>query len=387
MMKVRKRSITIGLAMWLAFTSLWLYAAGEADIMFQSPRRDRIWIGSRQIKVRLIGIEDKDIKSVEFYLDGKLIKELTAPPYAFNYDFGPEPKNRRLRVLVRGIDKVIKAKEIHSFQIDDFQAVEVSEVVIPVVVTDRRGNYIGDLKKEDFILQVDGRGRDISYFAHGGKTKFHMVLLIDISFSMRDKIAQVKEAANMFLKELLTPQNRAMVVFFNDEVFEDTDFTSRVSDLEDSLSVAIPFGATALHDAVMYCMKLLRGISGHNIVVLFSDGEDNSSYVDPYTLVKKVEKSNVVIYSIGRKRRSDTPDDYQLLLERISTSSGGQTFMMESARDIQEIYQRIRRDIQAQYVLQVSLGGQQKLDRFHPLTVKLKKHRGYQIRTIKGFYY
>lgn len=386
-MKKSRKSIVLGLSMWMALITIWLYPADEADIIFQTPKRDRIWIDTHPIKVRLIGIDEKTIKTVEFYLDGKLIKELTAPPYSFRHDFGPEPRNRRLRVLVRGIDGVIKAKEIHSFQIDDFQAVEVSEVVIPVVVTDKRGNYISNLTKDDFILTVDGRQRNISYFSHGGKTKFHMILLIDISFSMRDKIAQVKEAANMFLKELLSSQNRAMVVFFNDEVFEDTDFTAQVSELEDSLSVAIPFGATALHDAVMYCLKLLRGISGHNIIVLFSDGEDNSSYVDPFTLVKKVEKSNVVIYSIGRKPRSEVPDEYHVLLEKISSSSGGQTFMLESAKDIQEIYQRIRRDIQAQYVLQVSQSGQEKLDRFHGVTVKLKKNRGYEIRTIKGFYY
>ncbi len=359
----------------------------QADVAIDSPKKDDIWLGKREIRARLVSIEADAVKKVEFYLDGALIKEIAAPPYRFTYDFGANPKNRTLQVLVRGIESVLKVREIRSFPIDDFQEVEVSEMVVPVVVTDRKGNYIENLKKEDFVLEVDGHIRPITYFGHSGDTRSHMMLLIDISFSMKDKIGRVKKAAKVFLQELMTPGDRAMVVFFNDEVFEDTEFTDKLQDLEESLEVAIPYGATALHDAVMYALKMLKSIPGHNIIVLFSDGEDNSSYVDPFTLVKRVEKSNAVIYSIGKKMAAEEPDEYQMLLEKISSRSGGQTFFMEDAKDIEKVYSNIRRDIKAQYILQFSQQYLQQLNRFHNVTVRLKDEKNYSVRTIKGFYY
>lgn len=384
-----KRMVIRLIAIVLMCAGLWSPTPllGEPDILIESPKKDEIWLGTLEIRVRLLDLSNDAVKKLEFYLDGKLIRELQSPPYRFKYDFGQNPKNRTLKVLARGVDKAIDTREIRSFPIDDFQEVEVSEMVVPVVVTDRKGNYVQNLKKEDFVLEVDGRTRRITYFGHSNDTPSHLMMLIDISFSMKDKIGRVKKAAKVFLNQLLTPGDRAKVVFFNDEVFEDTEFTAKLSELEESLEVAIPYGATALHDAVMYSLKILKGIPGHNIVVLFSDGEDNSSYVDPFTLVKRVEKSNVVIYSIGKKMAADKPDEYQLLLEKISASSGGRTFFMEDAKDIEKVYNNIRGDIDAQYILQFSQKNLQRLDRFHKISIRLKKDNGYSVRTIKGFYY
>jgi VWFA-related protein len=359
----------------------------QVDVVVKSPKKDEIWLGMQEVRAQVLGVDSDVVKRVEFYLDGKLIREIPSPPYRFKYDFGSNPGNHTLKVLVRGVDRALKTREIRSFPIDDFQEVEVSEMVVPVVVTDRKGNYIQNLKRSDFVLEVDGRPCPITYFGHSGDTRSHLLMLIDISFSMKDKIGRVKKAAKVFLKELLTPGDRAKVVFFNDEVFEDTDFTGKLADLEDSLEVAIPYGATAMHDAIMYSLKLMKSIPGHNIIVLFSDGEDNSSYVDPFTLVKRVEKSNVVIYSIGKKVAAEKPGEYQLLLEKISSRSGGRTFFMEDAKDIEKVYSNIRSDINAQYILQFSQKNLQRLGRFHKISIRLKNDNNYKVRTIKGFYY
>ncbi len=385
----RKRILTKLAAVLFLCAGAWcpLFLFSQADILIHSPKKDEIWLGTHEVRAQVLNIDTDAVKKVEFYLDGKLIREMASPPYRFKYDFGSNPRNRTLKVLARGIDSVLKVREVRSFPIDDFQEVEVSEMVVPVVVTDRKGNYIENLKKADFVLEVDGHIRPITYFGRSGDTRSHLMLLIDISFSMKDKIGRVKKAAKIFLKELLTPGDRAKVVFFNDEVFEDTEFTGKLTELEESLEVAIPYGATALHDAVMYSLKLLKSIPGHNIIVLFSDGEDNSSYVDPFTLVKRVEKSNVVIYSIGKKMAAEEPDEYQLLLDKISSRSGGQTFFMEDSKDIEKIYSNIRSDIKAQYILQFSQKNLQRLGRFHKISIRLKNDKNYKVRTIKGFYY
>jgi Ca-activated chloride channel homolog len=186
---------------------------------------------------------------------------------------------------------------------------------------------------------------------------------------------------------LMTRDDKAIIVFFNHEVFEDSEFTSDVDELDNALSIALPFGATALYDAIAYSVKLMKSIIGHNIIILFSDGEDNSSAIDPYTLINIVERSNSVIYSIGRKEYMDNYDQYQELLEKISTSSGGMTFFLDDVNEVQKVYHKIRKDIRAKFLLRFSPKDKERRNRFRKITVKMNNHKGYKIRTMKGYFY
>jgi VWFA-related protein len=357
-------------------------------VWFASPQSDDIWIGKRKIEIKFRDIDPKKIRSVEIYLDGKFLKDFSAPPYVMDYDFGQIPKNRTLKLLVKDIHKiVILESEINSYQFDDARMVDVAQVVVPVVVTDQNGYYIKDLNMDDFIITEEGVDKEITYFDKKGKTKFNLVLLMDISSSMKDKIGDVKDAAKIFLEALITKKDKAIIVMFNHEVFEDTDFTNNIDELINSLSIAFPFGATALYDAVAYCTKLLKGIPGRNIIILFSDGEDNSSYIDPFTLIKRVERSNSVIYSIGKRTSFYDDIRYQDILKNISVSSGGITFLFDDISDIPTIYREIRRDIKAKYILQFKPQKKGKLKRFRKITVSVKGKKRYKIRTIKGYYY
>jgi VWFA-related protein len=357
-------------------------------VWFASPQSDDIWIGKRKIEIKFRDIDPKKIRSVEIYLDGKFLKDFSAPPYMMDYDFGQIPKNRTLKMLVKDIHKiVILEREINSYQFDDARMVDVAQVVVPVVVTDQNGYYIKDLNKDDFIISEEGVDKEITYFDKKGKTKFNLVLLMDISSSMKDKIGDVKDAAKIFLEALITKKDKAIIVMFNHEVFEDTDFTNNIDELINSLSIAFPFGATALYDAVAYCTKLLKGVPGRNIIILFSDGEDNSSYIDPFTLIKRVERSNSVIYSIGKRTSFYDDIRYQDILKNISVSSGGITFLFDDISDIPTIYREIRRDIKAKYILQFKPQKKGKLKRFRKITVSVKGKKRYKIRTIKGYYY
>ena len=365
--------------------------AETPTVSITAPEEDRIWIGVKRIKLEFHGIDPAELRSVSVYLDGSLIKELTAPPYSFKYDFGPAPRNRVLEVLARTRDEKKLRHSVRSYFADDSHTVNVMQVVVPVVVTDRRGNYISGLKKDDFIIMEDGVPQETSYFSTSGQSNFHLVLLIDISSSMKDKIADVKEIAKMFLKQLLRKEDHAIIVFFNHDVFEDSDFTNDIDELDNSLSIAFPFGATALYDAIAYSVKLLKSIIGQNIIIIFSDGEDNSSAIDPYTLMKIVERSNSVIYAIGKQM--DDYNQYQDLLKKIATSSGGMPFFFENVADIQKLYQKIRQDIQAKYVLQFAPRNSKQMNRFRKVAVKLTPKaaariaKRYTIRTMKGYFY
>lgn len=383
-MKKTKKLLII-IVMFLVIAPL--IQADQTEVKFLSPRNDGVWVGRQVIDILVKGMDPGAIRSVQLFLDGKLLRDFLKPPYKLIYDFGPKPKFRKLKVVVRDVNQNIMSEEIRSEFFDDAQEVNIVQIVVPVAVMDQKGNYVTGLTKDDFVLLEDGIPQKIDYFSKSGRTKFNLALLIDISSSMKNKIGKVKEGARLFLEQLLTKDDRAIIVFFNHDVFEDTDFTNDIDELFNSISVAFPFGATALYDAIAYCIKLLKSITGRNIIILFSDGEDNSSYIDPYTLIKNAEKSNSVIYSIGKKLVTYEDNQYQDLLNKISTSSGGMTFFFEKVEDIEVVYQKIRRDIRAKYILQFSPKDDKRRRRFRKLTIQLKDRKRYTIRTIKGYYY
>jgi len=370
--------------LFMILSMSWLHA-GDESIRFLSPKADEIWLGENKIEAQLYGVKADAMITLSFYLDGRLIKELNNPPYKFNFDFGQSPKYKKLEAVLTQRNRILARKEIHSYQMDDVQEVEVFQVVVPVSVTDKRGNYISNLKKEDFILLEDGVPQEISYFSKSGKSNFHLVLLIDISSSMKDKILKVKEVAKQFLRALMTKDDKAIIVFFNHEVFEDNDFSSDIDELDNAISIAYPFGATALYDAISYSVKLMKSIIGHNIIILFSDGEDNSSSIDPYTLINMVERSNSVIYSIGKKSYMGDFDQYQEVLKKISVTSGGMTFFLDDISDVKKVYENIRKDIQARYLLRFSPKDKTRRNKFRNITVKMKDKKGFEVRTMKGY--
>jgi hypothetical protein len=102
--------------------------------------------------------------------------------------------------------------------------------------------------------------------------------------------------------------------------------------------------------------------------------------------MKKAERSNAIIYAIG-KRYSSFNDEYQEILKKLSSSSGGMLFFVEDSTEIQKIYELIRRDIKAEYILEFSPNKSGRSKRYRQITVKLKNNKKYNIRTIKGYYY
>jgi len=107
--------------------------------------------------------------------------------------------------------------------------------------------------------------------------------------------------------------------------------------------------------------------------------------------MKIVERANSVIYSIGRQ--IDDYNQYQDLLKKIANSSGGMPFFFNDVNDIQKLYQKIRQDIQAKYILQFAPKDNKAQNRFRKVTVKLtsaaetRLSKRIRIRTMKGYYY
>jgi VWFA-related protein len=181
----------------------------------------------------------------------------------------------------------------------DVVRVDTTLVTVPVSVVDRQGRFIPNLKKEDFTLSENGVDQSIAYFEPADKP-FTVALLLDTSASTHFHLSEIREAAIEFAKQL-RPQDRVLVVSFNDEVLLLTEATNDLTLIESVIEVNANTGSsTRLYDAVdLTIRERLNKIKGRKAIVLFTDGVDTSSQQADYlSTLREVEELDALIYPI-----------------------------------------------------------------------------------------
>jgi len=158
----------------------------------------------------------------------------------------------------------------------DVIRVSTSLVTIPVSVMDRDGRYVPNLQKEEFRIWEDGVEQEVAFFQSVDKP-FSVVLMLDTSPSTAFRLEDIQDAAITFVNQL-RPDDRVMVVSFNDKIQILSEFTTDRSKLNHAIQRARTGDGTRLYDAVdMVINQQLSRIQGRKAVVLFTDGVDTTS--------------------------------------------------------------------------------------------------------------
>jgi Ca-activated chloride channel family protein len=232
--------------------------------------------------------------------------------------------------------------------------VDVNLVVLHTTVLDDRGKFVDGLKEENFRVFEDKAEQKLSVFKRED-IPVSMGLVIDNSGSMRDKRPRVNEAA-LTLVQASNPHDESFVVNFNDDYYLDLDkdFTSSIPELKEALERIDARGSTALYDAVIGSMDHLRkGRKDKKVLLVVTDGEDNVSRNSLEKTLREIQKSNVVIYTIGLFSDEDKKNKKKAMraLKEISAASGGVAFFPENVDDVHNICDQVARDIRNQYTL------------------------------------
>jgi VWFA-related protein len=193
------------------------------------------------------------------------------------------------------------AKSTGPEEVDEGDVVRVDTtlVTVPVSVLDRQGRFIPNLKREDFTVFENGAEQAIAYFEPAEKP-FTVALLLDTSASTHFHLSEIREAAIAFAKQL-RPQDRVLIVSFNDEVLLLTEVTNDVNLIEATIEENANTGnSTRLYDAVdLTIRERLNKIKGRKAIVLFTDGVDTSSQQASYlSTLREVEELDALIYPI-----------------------------------------------------------------------------------------
>ncbi|HBB94046.1 MAG TPA: hypothetical protein DC054_01530 [Blastocatellia bacterium] len=165
-------------------------------------------------------------------------------------------------------------------------------------VTDRNGRAIPGMRDADFSVYEDGSERKVVNVTPSTEP-FNLVLLLDVSGSVEERIDFIRKAARDFLNTA-SPQDRISILSFHDDIKIISDFTTDRALLSKKLDELDAGGATAMYDALGYTLvqtlKPLRG--DRTAVVIMSDGDDNKSFVPFPSILEATIESGALIYPL-----------------------------------------------------------------------------------------
>ncbi|HEY1481145.1 MAG TPA: VWA domain-containing protein [Candidatus Acidoferrum sp.] len=270
--------------------------------------------------------------------------------------------------------------------------VSVNLVVLHTTVLDDRGKFVEGLTQENFRVFEDKVEQKLDVFKRED-IPVSMGLVIDNSGSMRDKRPRVNEAA-LTLVQNSNPSDEAFVVNFNDDFYLDLDkdFTNSVPELKEALERIDARGSTALYDAIIGSLDhLKKGKKEKKVLLIVTDGEDNTSRNSLEKTIREIQKTDTVIYTIGllSQESKKSAKTAKKALSEIALASGGLAFFPENVEDVHAICEQVAHDIRHQYTLGYYPSNSAKDGSFRSVHVDVIPPRGHGklvARTRNGYY-
>lgn len=240
-------------------------------------------------------------------------------------------------------------------------------VVIDVVATDRKGEYVKDLREDEFQLIEDGKPRKIDFFSVNDEATLTrplaVVFALDMSGSLKPEETRMLREAALKFTEVMKGDSVFAALGFNNNVKILQNFTSDGKDLEKAISKVRKFeGSTRIYDAIDRSITLLdrkapktiRGRLVRRVVIVISDGFDSASIIDRREMVRRANAAGVTVYSITlpsymlSATRSGERVITPLDATRIVSTTGGRDFEANAA-DFTPVFRALAEEIRASY--------------------------------------
>ncbi len=273
-------------------------------------------------------------------------------------------------------------------------------VPLNVTVTDINKHFVKGLTAADFAVFEDGVAQAVQFF-EASDTPLDLIMLVDTSSSMSDKMDVVHEAAVGFLKTL-KDGDRGAVVAFADGVDIVQPLTTDKEALSQAVRRTVARGATSLHNALYISLKQFgraarqEGDVRRQAIAVLSDGEDTSSLISFEDVLEVARKSGVSIYPIALQskyassrmatlgqRRFYSEAEYGMRL--LAQETGGQAFFPAQIFELKGIYGAIAQELSAQYSLAYSPTNNRPDGRFRKIQVRLATRPELKLRTRSGY--
>ena len=236
-----------------------------------------------------------------------------------------------------------------------------TESTLAFTLTDRAGELIADVKKDDLTLKINGDLTPILGYDCQTGLPVDLAILIDVSVSQESALRFSKPAANVLIQQLLrSSKNRVALISFSNQIEVEKQLTSNVSLLQaalDEVKVVYPPGymggglviggppppknsrlpgSTSLWDTATATLESTfpsaREAGRRRAVVLMTDGEDTASQGKLNAAIKSALDHGVEVYSIGMESGSLTVKRDSL--KKISEETGGTAAFPKKREDV-----------------------------------------------------
>lgn len=261
-------------------------------------------------------------------------------------------------------------------------------VVLHASVIDKRGGLVTNLPQDAFKVYEDGVAQQVKIFRRED-VPVSMGLVIDSSGSMRDKRQKVESAALQLVK-VSNRRDQVFVVNFNDEAFLDAPFTNDIKKLEEGLAQIDSRGGTAMRDAISMSIDYMKDEAkiDKKVLVVVTDGNDNTSTFPLEKLVQKAQNSEVLIYAIGLLNEEERREAKRAkrAIDALTTASGGLAYYPKELSEVERIANQVAHEIRNQYILAYSPTKQELDGGFRQLRVTVDAPGKPVVRTRTGYY-
>jgi len=300
--------------------------------------------------------------------------------------------------------------------------VSVDLVQLNVAVTDGKGNYVTGLKPTDFQITEDTLPEKIAFFGEGngparsvgdvaqdeGKpldasfpappatpaeqtdtlgaaiAGSNVYILFDTSNYMYRGFVFAQDAIAEFVRSLEKADKIAFYSYSRD-LSRAASLTSDRSEVVRGVRTTVAGDDAALYNSLLLTVKDAAGTNGRKVVVVFSNGPDNSSVVPPEDVAELAQSAGIPIYMISTREARLEPVS-TAVFERMTAATGGKAYFSKNWRDERKAFASIRDDLGHLY----SLSYYPKSNPNHGwrnITVKLMGDhlKNYHVRTRNGY--
>jgi VWFA-related protein len=265
-------------------------------------------------------------------------------------------------------------------------------VVCHTSVFDKTGHLVTGLPKSAFNVTENGDPQEIKIFK-AEDVPVALGLVIDNSGSMRTKREKV-EAASLALVKESNPEDEVFVVNFNEEAFLDlkpgVNFTSDIDELKEALQRIDSRGGTAMRDAIAMSIVHLKEHARRDkkVLVVVTDGNDNSSLISLENLVKASQQAEVLIYSVGLLAEEEprAAREAKRALNALADSTGAAAFFPKELVEVDHIAHQVAHDIRNQYTIEYSPTNTTMDGQFRAIKIAVNAPGKPTVRTRPGYW-
>jgi Ca-activated chloride channel homolog len=289
----------------------------------------------------------------------------------------------------------------------------VNLVQLDVAVTDKKGNYVTGLGPGNFAVYEDGiheklatfgeangAPQAIARFASQGSSAepagsgsslvssigagHSVYILFDTSNYMYRQFVFAQDSIAQFVRSL-DHVDRVAFYSYSRDFSRGSRLTADRPAVLRGVRETVAGDDAALYNSLLLTLEDAAQVSGRKVVVVFSNGPDNSSVVPPEDVLDIAQSEGIPIYMVSTRKAKLDPVS-TAVFERVSAATGGKAYFAKDWEAEQKAFQSIRNDLAHLYAL--SYYPQPNLNRgWRKITVRLAgvPFKNYRIRTRSGY--